>query len=158
MVTFCKSALTNALALIWNDYLSHPTVPVLCCWQAVLTLLWNSFSVCKAALWLKHCNRSEHLNSWPLGGVNVSIKLRGNDPVENYGSFTYQCIICKAHTLGSWPMMRSFLTGGSTLMVVFLQKKQSVELITTWSFVRHRNPEWEKIVISVVQTFTWLCG
>lgn len=39
----------------------------------------------------------------------------------------HQCIVCKACTLGSCPIMRSFRTGGSTLMVMFLQENYSYE-------------------------------
>lgn len=39
----------------------------------------------------------------------------------------HQCIVCKACTLGSCPIMRSFRTGGSTLMMMFLQENYSYE-------------------------------
>lgn len=36
---------------------AHPTVPVRCCWQAVLTLVWKSSFVWTAASFLKHYKR-----------------------------------------------------------------------------------------------------
>lgn len=51
----------------------------------------------------------------------------GNGPLEEFQNKHYhQCIVCKTCTLGSWPIMRSFRTGGSTLMMMFLQENHKV--------------------------------
>jgi len=50
-----------------------------------------------------------------------------NGPLGEFQNKHYhQCIVCQTCTLGNWSTMRSFRTGGSTLMLMFLQENHKV--------------------------------